>query len=81
MAKEKGFDIMAHELVPKHEIISEEEAEEVLEEYDIEAVQLPKLDKKDPVAKSIDAEPGDVVKITRESETAGTSFAYRYVIG
>ncbi len=81
MAKEKGFDVMEHELVPDHEIISEEEAEEVLEEYDIEAVQLPKLDKKDPVAKAIDAEPGDVVKITRESETAGKSVAYRYVIG
>ncbi len=65
------------EVVPLYE----EEAEEVLEEFDIEAVKLPKLDKKDPVVKAIDAEPGDVVKVTRESETAGEAVIYRYVIG
>ncbi len=81
MAKEKGFDVTEHDLVPKHEVVSEEEAEEVLEEFDIEAVKLPKLDKKDPVVKAIDAEPGDVVKVTRESETAGEAVIYRYVIG
>jgi len=80
MAKEKGFNVLEHELVPDHEVISDEEAEEVLEEYDIKPSQLPKLDKKDPVAKEIDADPGDVVKITRDSETAGKSIAYRYVI-
>jgi len=80
MAKEKGFNVLEHELVPDHEVISDEEAEEVLEKYDIKPSQLPKLDKKDPAAKEIDADPGDIVKITRDSETAGRSVAYRYVI-
>ena len=81
LAKEKGFDVTEHELVPKHEILSEEEAEEVLDDFDIESYQLPKLKEKDPVAKAIGAEAGNVVKITRNSPTAGKSVAYRLVIG
>ena len=81
LAKEKGFDVTEHELVPEHEILPEEEAEEVLEEFEIESYQLPKLKEKDPVAKSIGAEAGDIVKITRNSPTAGKSVAYRLVIG
>lgn len=80
MAKKEGFDVTAHELVPDHEIVSEEEAEEMLKEYKIKPHQLPKLKSKDPVAKAIDAEEGDIVKITRKSYTAGKSVAYRLVI-
>ncbi|KXA95017.1 DNA-directed RNA polymerase subunit H [candidate division MSBL1 archaeon SCGC-AAA259E19] len=80
MAKKKGFDVTEHELVPEHEVLSEEEAQEVLEEYDIEASQLPKIKSKDPVAKAIGAESGDIVKVVRESSTAGRTTAYRFVI-
>lgn len=80
MAKEKGFDVTKHELVPEHEVLTEEEAEEVLEEYEIEATQLPKLESKDPVAKEIGAESGDIVRVKRDSPTAGEKEAYRYVI-
>lgn len=69
-----------HKLVPKHEVLSEEEAQEMLEEYDIEASQLPKLNTKNPVAEEMDLEEGDIVKITRDSPTAGKKVAYRYVI-
>lgn len=80
MVKEKGFDVSEHELVPEHEIMSEEETEKLLEEFQIDRTQLPKMDSKDPVAKQIGAETGDVVKIIRDSPTAGKSVAYRYVI-
>ncbi|KXA98295.1 hypothetical protein AKJ39_02280 [candidate division MSBL1 archaeon SCGC-AAA259J03] len=60
--------------------MSEEEAEKLLEKFDIVATQLPKMDSKDPVAKEIGAESGDIIKITRDSSTAGKSTAYRYVI-
>ncbi len=53
----------------------------MLEEYEIKAHQLPKLKEKDPVAKAIGAEAGDIIKITRDSATAGKSVAYRLVIG
>lgn len=80
MAKEKGFDVTEHKLVPEHEIMSDEEVQELLDEYDIEAYQLPKIDSKDPVAKAIDAETGQVIKITRDSPTKGEITVYRFVI-
>ena len=80
MAKEKGFDVTEHKLVPEHEIMSDEEVQELLDEYDIEAHQLPKIDSKDPVAKAIGAESGQVIKITRDSPTKGKTTVYRFVI-
>jgi len=78
--EEKYFDVKEHELVPEHEVLSEEEAEEVLERYDISRSQLPKIKEKDPVAEAMDLESGDVVEVTRESPTAGEKTAYRLVI-
>lgn len=75
-----GYEVLKHELVPKHEKVSDEEVERVLEEYDIDVRQLPKLLSNDPVVKELDAAPGDVLRIVRESPTAGTAVAYRLVI-
>lgn len=67
-------------LVPKHEVLSKEEAEELLRSLGIKKEQLPKIKATDPIAKEIGAKVGDIVKITRESPTAGKSIAYRLVI-
>jgi len=67
-------------LVPKHEVLSKEEAEELLRSLGIKKEQLPKIKATDPIAKEIGAKVGDIVKITRESPTAGRSIAYRLVI-
>ncbi len=72
--------LLNHELVPKHEVLSEEEAEKVLEEYGITKEELPKIYKNDPVAKAIEAEVGEVLEITRKSPTAGKSKYYRVVV-
>ena len=42
--------------------------------------QFPYILTTDPVAKEIGAKPGDFVRITRKSETAGSSVYYRYVV-
>jgi DNA-directed RNA polymerase subunit H len=73
-------DILKHELVPKHEIISKKEVNDVLMGYNITKGQLPKIFSNDPVVKMIKAEAGDVLKITRDSKTAGKSIFYRVVI-
>ncbi len=75
-----SFDIFKHELVPKHEILSEEEAEELLKRYRIKPYQIPRINASDPAAKMIGAKPGDIIKIIRKSPTAGRSVAYRYVV-
>lgn len=77
--KKRDF-IFEHELVPKHTILSKEEAEEVLERYHIKPYQLPYIRASDPAAVAIDAKPGDIVKIVRKSSTAGEIVVYRYVV-
>jgi len=69
-----------HILVPKHEIITIEEAEQVLEKYHCKATELPLIFVNDPAIVGLGVKPGDMIKITRKSATAGESFYYRYVI-
>jgi len=75
-----SFNIYEHVLVPKHEIATQEERERVLSEYRVQPYQLPRLKASDPAAKAIGAKPGDVVKVTRDSPTAGKYESYRYVV-
>ena len=69
-----------HILVPKHEVLSKEEAEEILRLLGVKPEQLPKIRADDPIAKEIGAKVGDIVRIIRESPTAGVSIAYRLVV-
>jgi DNA-directed RNA polymerase subunit H len=83
MAQEKiriQFNIMDHDLVPLHTIIPEKEKEAILKKYNIEPSQLPKILNTDPVAISIGAKPGQIVKIVRNSHTAEEAIAYRFVV-
>jgi DNA-directed RNA polymerase subunit H len=52
----------------------------VLATFNSSPSQLPYILATDPVAKEIGAKPGDFVRITRKSETAGTSVYYRFVV-
>lgn len=73
------IDILQHNLVPEHTILSEEEAQEVLDDLNVRVDQIPKILPTDPVVKAIGAKLGDILKITRKSETAGVFIAYRVV--
>ena len=76
---DKETDILKHELVPQHAILSEEEKKELLEKLKITQGQLPKILTTDSVVKAIGAKEGDVVKIMRKSITAGKHTYYRLV--
>ena len=71
---------LQHMLVPKHEKISEEEKQVLLAKYNITIKELPKIDIKDAAIAHLGAQPGDVIKITRDSPTAGTTVFYRGVM-
>lgn len=75
-----AIEVQQHELVPKHELLGEDDAQHVLEQYDVTKDQLPQIKRNDVMAKHLDAEPGDIIKITRESQTAGTAVYYRIVV-
>jgi len=78
--EKKQLDILQHKLVPLHVILSEKERTEFLEKYKITPDQLPKILNTDPVAIYIDAKPGQIVKIVRNSHTAKEAVAYRLVV-
>ncbi len=78
--KEFLFDKLSHVLVPKHELISQEEKKELLNLYKIKEINLPKMLSSDTIARYFGASKGSVFKITRTSETGGEYIYYRIVI-
>lgn len=69
-----------HVLVPTHEILSAEEKKEILAQFNATEEQFPFLFSIDPVVREIGAKPGDMLKITRASDTAGETTYYRFVV-
>jgi DNA-directed RNA polymerase subunit H len=75
-----AFDIFQHKLVPKQEILTEEEKSELLSKFRVQPYQLPQISSVDPTVKAIGAKPGNVLRVIRKSPTAGEHTAYRYVV-
>ena len=69
-----------HVYVPKHEIMSKKEAQKVLEQFNCKPTELPLIFVTDPAILGLGVKPGDMIKITRKSGTAGQSIYYRYVV-
>lgn len=78
-ATKKPADITKHVLVPKHRILSDKEAKNVLEKYNISTHQLPLMRIKDPMAQAINAKAGDIVEITRSGPTQDYLFFRRVI--
>ncbi|MHA1873293.1 MAG: DNA-directed RNA polymerase subunit H [Candidatus Heimdallarchaeaceae archaeon] len=72
--------MIKHKLVPKHTILTEEEAKKVLQKFNILPMQLPKIHKKDPAISHLEPKKGDIIKIERKSPTNIKSIYYRIVI-
>ncbi len=75
-----SFDVLKHVYVSKHEIMPKREADEILSRYNAKHEQLPFIFLSDPALKELGAKPGDMIRITRKSPTAGESIYYRYVV-
>ena len=77
--KKQKFKVDKHILTPKHGKLGEREKAQLLEKYHVTSKELPKILKTDSAIKEMDAKIGDVIKITRKSQTAGESYFYRVV--
>ena len=72
-------DVSQHELVPDHVLLTDDEVDEVLAEYDVKRTNLPKIKRTDPALPD-EAEVGNVVKIVRNSRTTEEAVVYRLVV-
>jgi len=73
-------DLGSHHLVPLHEVMKSDEVEELLKKYECTINDIPKIKDTDPMVLKIGAKAGDVLKITRRSDTAGEAKYYRAVV-
>ena len=73
-------DITEHMLVPKHEVLTKEEGENVLESYRARKRDMPLIRTNEDVAKYYNMKPGEITRIYRPSPLTCESIAYRLVI-
>ena len=79
MKKKSKFKVDKHVLTPKHSKVSDKEKENLLAKYNVTPKEMPKILKTDAAIKELDAKIGDVIKVTRKSQTAGESYYFRVV--
>jgi DNA-directed RNA polymerase subunit H (RpoH/RPB5)/uncharacterized coiled-coil protein SlyX len=80
LKKELMFNLIESIYIPKHILLSNIEAEQVLSEYKLQKKDLPRIFVSDPVARYYKAKLGQIFRIIRPSETSGFSNYYRIVI-
>lgn len=77
--KKKDF-IEGHVLLMKHTKLSEDASTNILKKFNIDKKQLPVIFMKDSAISNLDAKPGDLIEIARNSSTTKTAKYYRVVI-
>ncbi|MBT3262642.1 DNA-directed RNA polymerase subunit H [Candidatus Woesearchaeota archaeon] len=80
MAEKVKPTTINHALVPKQVVCDKEEVSRLLSKYNIRKDQLPKVSIKDPSIQVLELEPGDIIKISRSSQTEPSSLFYRVVV-
>ena len=76
---DKFLTPLKHILVPKHEILPQDQHKQLMDSMNITSKsKFPEIKFHiDPIARCIGAVPGDIIKITRPSSSAGESIIYR----
>lgn len=76
--KRLQYNILEHNLVPKHSVLSKDEGLEIKKKYNImNDKQMPNISRFSPVSQLIGIRPGDICYIIRPSKTAIETDFYR----
>ncbi len=78
--KDLMVDIIKHKYQPKFKLLTEEEKQQKLKDYNIESKFESKMLSTDIVARYFNAKAGDIFRIKRPSTFSGESFHYRLVV-
>ena len=73
-------DIVKHQLIPIHTKLSDKEKAAMFKKFKVTARELPMIIEDDPAIQHLETQPGDVLKIERNSSTAGKALFYRVVV-
>ena len=79
------FNVLEHGMVPQHTLVLVKDEKQIMKSLNIESKgSLPKIKKSDPVLKILSKiegpiEAGRIIKIVRDSSTAGQIILYRMV--
>ena len=80
LENELFVNITKHKLQPQFKKLSENEKDEICKKYRATSEQFPYIRKKDPVSRYFGLKEGDMIKITRPSETAAEYESYRVCV-
>ena len=69
-----------NQMIPEHLKLSDKDAKELYKKYNVTLKEMPKILLSDPAIVDLNVKEGDVIKIKRNSRTAGESTYYRAVI-
>jgi DNA-directed RNA polymerase subunit H (RpoH/RPB5) len=73
-------NLLSHVCSPKYEILSKEESEAFLKEYNALKKQMKNMFDSDPASMYLNLKINQIVRITRDSEVTGFSIDYRIVV-
>ena len=80
LEKELMINLIDHIYVPRHEILSNDESQQIIEAYNTRKRDMPKILTNDPISRYYNMQPGQICRILRPSETSGYVPYYRLVI-
>lgn len=73
------INLIDHEIVPHHEVLSPEESANFYEIFNVTKKQMPKMLNTEPVARYYNMQPNDICRITRPSARSCSYTTYRLV--
>ncbi|MBU0899091.1 MAG: DNA-directed RNA polymerase subunit H [Nanoarchaeota archaeon] len=74
------IDVIKHEMIPEHQVMTREEQNSFLEKLNITKEQLPKISDSDAVLNELKCKAGDIIRVKRKSLVSGEAIYYRVVV-